>query len=30
MVAMDYTTNESVVVPAVWRERIAAFEPNPA
>ncbi len=30
MVAMDYTKNESVVVPTVWRERIAAFETRPA
>jgi acyl-CoA thioester hydrolase len=29
MVAMDYATNQSVVVPPVWRERIAAFEPHP-
>jgi len=26
MVAMDYTANETVVVPEAWRERIAAFE----
>jgi acyl-CoA thioester hydrolase len=30
MVAMDYTANETVAVPTVWRERIAAFEPIPA
>jgi acyl-CoA thioester hydrolase len=30
MVAMDYTTNETAVVPTAWRERIAAFEPAPA
>ncbi len=30
MVAMDYTTNETVAVPDAWRARIAAFEPSPA
>jgi acyl-CoA thioester hydrolase len=26
MVAMDYVSNETIVVPEEWRERIAAFE----
>jgi acyl-CoA thioester hydrolase len=29
MVAFDYTMNSTIVVPDVWRERIAAFEKTP-
>jgi acyl-CoA thioester hydrolase len=29
MVAMDYVENKTIAVPALWRERMAAFEPHP-